>query len=500
MKSVKPIALKQYFIGLSKDSLVYGFGNAILKILALVTAPIFTRVFAPAEYGIVNLITSITYFLSLLLIFGMDAATSVSYYQYGKEKKVITSTAFWFLVGWGTVLVAVMSLFIKQFSFLAFQTTSYRILFLIAFVTAFFSLLISFAKLLLRLEFKAKTFAFISVFQAIVSTGLMVIFVVIYHKGLVGYLGGTLVGTFLSFILAFYYIFKRKFIAFRFNRQHLMEMLAYGSLMVPTALSFYVFDLSDRFFINRYWNLTELGLYSIAINIAGLLTFFSFALGQAWTPYVLKLYYELKNVFKQFVPKIFLYYLVLFFSLAVFVTVFGQEILRIFTTESYFDSFRAIGPMTLAFTFSASLQITVLGITIARKTKYMALYAAVTAAINIVLNFLLIPRYGMVGAAWATAISYFVLTNSYLYTSQKLVYIKLPWQKIFKLLLLSVAAIVSFPLSWRYGFNANLVIKIGELIGFFVLLYFLGVLDKYEYEAVKEIFLKIKKFNRGKTE
>ncbi len=493
---MKPISLKNYFIGLSKDSVVYGFGNAILRILAVITAPIFTRVFAPSDYGIINLIISITYFLSLLLIFGMDAATSVSFYQYGKEKKTIVSTAFWFLAIWGIVLVGTFSIFAKQFSLLSFGTTSYFLLFLIAFLTAYFTLLISFAKLLFRLEFQAKTFALVAIFQALVTTALTVLLVVVFKKGLVGYLGGTLIGTFASFLLTSIYILSRKMIALKFNVRRLKEMLAYGVMMVPTALSFYVFDLSDRYFINHYWNLTELGLYSIAINIGGLLTFFSVALGQAWTPYVLKLYYQERKVFEQFVPKIFLYYLIFFFSLAVAVTVFGQEILRLLTTEGYYGSFRAIGPMAIAFTFSATLQITVLGITISRRTKYMALFAGLAALVNIALNFLLIPKYGMVGAAWATAGSYFLLSLLYLYTSQKLIYLKLPWQKIFKLVLLSVVAIITFPLAWKYGFKLNLVAKIGEFVGFFVILYFLGILERYEYDGVKLVFSKLREIRK----
>ncbi len=484
---MKPVSLKQYFIGLSKDSLIYGFGNAILKILALLTAPIFTRVFLPADYGIINLITSITYFLSLLMIFGMDAATSVSYYQYGKEKKTIVSTAFWFLVIWGILLVGLASLFSKQFSSLSFHINSYYLLFLIAFATAFFTLLVSFAKLIFRLEFQAKTFAFIAIFQAIISMTLMIILVVVLKYGLAGYLGGTLIGTFASFILAFGYILYRKTIIIKFNLARFKEMLAYGVMMVPTALSFYVFDLSDRYFINHYWNLTELGLYSIAINIASLLTFFSIALGQAWTPYVLKLYYKSKKIFDQFVPRIFIYYLVLFFSLALFVTIFGQEILRIFTTPRYYDSFRAIGPMALAFTFGATLQITVLGMTIARKTKFMAFYAGMTALINIGFNFLLIPKLGMVGAAWATAISYFFLTVSYLFTSQKFIYLKLPWQKIFKLVLLSVTLIIFAPYLWQTNFYSNLAIKLAELIIFCFLLYFLGIIERQEITSLKEV-------------
>src|SRR3972149_9408829 len=136
------ISLEKHFSGLAKDSLIYGLGNAVLKILALLTAPIFTRIFVPADYGIISLIASIISFLSLLLIFGMDSALFVSFYEYKKEQKVVISSGFWFLVGWSLVLIAVAMGFASLASELIFKTPVYQTLFILAFATAFLTLLI----------------------------------------------------------------------------------------------------------------------------------------------------------------------------------------------------------------------------------------------------------------------------------------------------------------------------------------------------------------------
>ena len=127
---MKKISLEKYFVGLSKDSLIYGLGNAVLRILALITAPIFTRIFVPAEYGVISLIASVISFLSLFLIFGMDNAIFVSYYQYKKERKVVISSAFWFLFFWGLLLVVPASTLSARISLLILKTTTYQILFL----------------------------------------------------------------------------------------------------------------------------------------------------------------------------------------------------------------------------------------------------------------------------------------------------------------------------------------------------------------------------------
>ena len=85
---MKNTSLEKHFISLSKDSLIYGLGNAVLAILMFLTIPVLTRIFSPADYGLINFIVSIITFLNLILIFGMDSATAVSFFQYKKEGKI----------------------------------------------------------------------------------------------------------------------------------------------------------------------------------------------------------------------------------------------------------------------------------------------------------------------------------------------------------------------------------------------------------------------------
>ncbi len=491
---MKKVSLEKYFVGLSKDSLVYGIGNAVLRILALVTAPIFTRIFVPAQYGIISLIASVISFLSLFLIFGMDNALFVSFYQYKKERRVVVSSAFWFLTLWGILLVVPASVISAKISFWLFKTTSYQILFLITFWTAYLTLLINLAKAVFRLEFRAKTFAIVAGLNAILVTGLMILFVAYFKKGLEGYFLGSLIGTFVTAVIALYLI--RDNLKFEISKKRLREMVIFGAMFVPASLSFFVFDLSDRFFLNHYRNLTELGLYSIGINIASILVFFSFAFGQAWSPQVMKMYFSTRKVFHQFVPRFFIYYLIFFFTLAALITIFGPEILKILTTPKFYGAAAVIGPLSLAMVFAATNQVTSLGINISRKTKYFAFYTGLAALLNIILNFLLIPKFGMIGASWATALSYLFLTIAYLIISQRFIFLEFDWQKIIKLVILSLVVILVSPVFWRFSLTENLLIKVGELTTFLLLLYLLGIIEKQELGYLKvylKRFLKIAK-------
>jgi len=139
--------------------------------------------------------------------------------------------------------------------------------------------------------------------------------------------------------------------------------------------------------------------------------------------------------------------------------------------------------------FSPSGQVTSLGITLSRQTKYLAFYTGSAALLNIILNFILIPKYGMVGAAWATSLSYLFLTVAYCFNSQKFIHLRFDWSKIFKLIFLVLGFILFSPQLWRFNLGTNLTVKFGQAIGFFLLLSLAGVIEKKEIQYL-QIYLK----------
>jgi O-antigen/teichoic acid export membrane protein len=480
----KPISLKKYFVALSKDSIIYGFGNVALKALAVVSAPILTRFFVPAQYGILSLIASIISFLSLFLLFGMDTSIFLCVNDFKTEKKQAVSSGFWFLVLWSAFLAGICILFSRQIAQAAFHDPRTTIYFTLAFITAFFTLLTTYVKTIYRMEFKAKTFAIVTAIGAVLITGLSVGMVVKW--GIYGYFLGTLIGTIITFFLSMYLI--RENFSFTWHWRHMKKILAYGSMLVPATLAYFIFDLSDRFFVNHYRGLTELGLYAMAINVTSILPFFSTSLSKAWLPTIFNLYNEEREVFDEFVPRIFVYYLAFFMILAVGISFFGLEILKILTTAKYFPAARAIAPLSLAMAFQATIQITSTGIYLTKKTKFIAVCSITAAVVNTAANFLLIPKFGMMGAAWATALSFFSLTATYLYFSQKLVFLKINWSKVFRILLVGFIVVIFAPMTWQFSFGVNLIIKITECLIFIGLLPVLGIVEMSEIKAIKKIF------------
>ena len=94
--------------------------------------------------------------------------------------------------------------------------------------------------------------------------------------------------------------------------------------------------------------------------------------------------------------------------------------LQLLTSERYFAASTAIAPLAIGLRAMASTQITAGGISLVKRTKYLAVFARLAAAGNVVLNLALDRPYGMLGAAWSTAAAYTGLTLLYLVTSQRL--------------------------------------------------------------------------------
>lgn len=102
------------------------------------------------------------------------------------------------------------------------------------------------------------------------------------------------------------------------------------------------------------------------------------------------------------------------------IAIFSSEALRLLTPTEYWDAASALGVIVMGVVVSGTTQVTAIGISLERKTRLFALAAWITAAVNVCLNVLFIPRWGALGAAFATFLSYVLLTTLYLVWSQKL--------------------------------------------------------------------------------
>jgi O-antigen/teichoic acid export membrane protein len=406
--------------GLSRDFATYGLGELLIKAFALITFPIYTRAFSPDEYGIMSYVTTLAGLLSATLVLGGDSAYARFFFeaQTTERRQLISSTWIGFLAAWSIAVCAAllpMSGAIADWSFGRPDTTA---LFSVALLTAPVALINRMCAQVLRNEFRARAYTALNVLSTALTVGLAVTAVLVLSLGLFGVLAGALVAELVMLPIRLWT--ARTMFRPVFSVPVLKAMLSFGVPIVPTSLAYWVFLTSDRLLLGKLSTLEQLGLYSVANSLVALTAIAITAFGQAWTPHAFRVYEEEPDQAPALYGRVMTYLLAGFGALAVGITAFGPDLLRILTDEPYFGAIAAVGPLALGMVAQASTQVTAGGITLTKRTHYLAIHSWAAAGLNVGLNLALIPPFGMIGSAWATAISYVYLTLAYLVTSQRL--------------------------------------------------------------------------------
>ena len=406
---------------LARQTLAYGLTGLIVPIVGLITLPIFARVFTPSQFGVLELATTTGIVVLTIVDLGMTAAALRSFYDYGDEhepeRRDVVLTGFLATTAAALVITVWMIVLREQLSQAIFGRAGLEtVVVLVALAIPALNTW-RYASEVMRIRQQAFSYLAWSIVAAAISTVLGVVGVLALDWRVEGVLVAGLISSVASAAGALLVI--RHSLAGRFSRSHLRQMLAFGLPLVPSALSAWALALVDRIILARLGTLAEVGQYAIANRIATLLmlglTAFLFAL----TPFLFSVYSE-DPLREKAARGRTLTYLVFILSLGGLVlTLYAKEVIEILAPK-FDDAYLAVGPLVLGTVANGIASLLTTGLSIVRRTVYLAIFGVGCAAVNIALNFALIPLFGIVGAAIATAIGYGVLAIAYYVVSQRL--------------------------------------------------------------------------------
>ncbi len=399
-----------HIVTLAKHTFVYGLSGVLLQAVGVVTLPIFARAFSQAEYGKLELGLVLSSVTLTLVDLGFASAAQRSYYDY-PETDADARRRVLFTAIVSTTTAAILAAVVLALGREAFD----RWIFggagatgLIAAIAASIPL-VNGATILretMRLRFRRWSYVTAAVLAAVVSAAVSVTLVVAYDVNIVAVFIGAIFGNALGVVYGAWV--SRHDIGTRFSVPELKVMLAYGLPLVPAALAMWALTLVDRLILSRLSDLAEVGQYAVANRLSSLLMLGVTAFSLAFGPYIFAVYAEDREVEKAVRVKALTYFVVVLLVGAVGLTLFAREVLML-VAPSFNRAYEAVGPLTsgiVAFGISA---VVIAGTSFTRKMKYVPVIAGVAALTNIALNFALIPPFGMVGAAIATAVGFGVL-------------------------------------------------------------------------------------------
>ncbi len=425
---------------LAKHTLTYGVGLGINSVVAILLLPVYTRYLTPNDYGVKELIGLTTDVIGVLLATAISSAIYRFYFEYEDEKdrNEVISTAIIGLGATGMVALSVLSLFTKQMSTYIIDAPGLYYYFNIALVSMWFHSINEIGFNYLRARLQSVLFVVLSLLRMLLVVSLNIYFVVFLRLGVLGILWSTLiVAVVTTFVLILPIIHK---VGVTFNRYKIKEMVRFGLPLVPSQLGAFVVHLSDRFFIKGFCSIADAGLYSLGYRFGTIPgTFVSSPFNQVWQPRRLELYKKPDS--EELFGKVFTYYLTLVIFVGLGVSVLTREVIMVMANEDFWSAYEIVPIIVLAniiFTLHYHFNM---GIIIRKKTKYLAYINVSNGMLILMLNFLLIPTYGVFGAAYATLIAFIYKVALTYYFSSKIYKIHVEVLRIAKL---TGAAVVLF--------------------------------------------------------
>jgi len=472
---------------LLKHSIIYGFGVVISQVVGFFLIPVYTRYLTPADYGGLEIFQTTLSILGIIFVMGLTGALFRSYFNYDDEekRKTVVGTVFLFLTGTSFLFLLILMALAGNFSALFFSSVEYTFYFRVIFLTLFFDVGIVIAFSVLRAREESKKYAVFVLIRFLVTAGLNILFVVVLHKGVLGILLGGLIAAFLLYCILLRSIVKNAKLSF--SIAELKEMLSFGLPLVPASLAAWIMTMADRYFLKFLSTSTELGLYSLGYKfgmVVQVLIVAPFIL--AWAPFLWSTA-KAKNA-KEIYSSVLTYFVVAAMVVALVLSVLSKEVLEVMAAPTFYGAYKVIPLIAVSYVLYGCYQILAIGITLEKKTKYLALIVGVGAVVNLGLNYLLIPSYGMMGAAVATVISYVLLPIGSYFVSKRYYPIKYEWSRVAKIFL--AAALVYAGSLFIRDDSAIIagLLKLLGLLGFPLLLFAFRFFKPEEIQKAKEIF------------
>lgn len=392
--------------------------NVCIKTINFFLLPLYTKNLTPSMLGVSDSITTFTGILLPILVLGLDSAYSAFYFDnvdLDRDKKVFGTLGYcFFALG---ILPLLMCSFSDKLSDLIFHTNIYGLEVMLALAGVSLKLWGLPFSLELRLKNQMGKFGIVSVISSISMILLNVLFVTILKLGTVSLIiSDTIVAGEMVALYAWKVgrIPQKIFI----DRSLLKRMLTFALPIIPTVLMAWVLSLSDRYILLWYCGDSSVGIYGIGSRFATVLNVIIGAVTTAYTTFAFgskddedakDKYYRIFNIVS-----------VLLLFCAFTVSIFGKEIISTMVDAAFQSTRDVIRDLMFGQVLYAMSTIVSYGIFFKKKSVYSLVAVSLGAVVNIILNFALIPSYGIRAAAFSTVVGYLSWFLAAYYFSEKL--------------------------------------------------------------------------------
>lgn len=400
----------------SKAGIMYFIATLFNKGIAFLTVPIFTRLLSTSDYGVVTTFDSWVNILMIFLSLAMYMAIRTSFVDFPDSTRDFLNTIISF-----TIVCSLFVFFIVLIFVLYNVEKRYLILFCI--IQGFANALLMDYTQYLMMKYKYLSRTFYMIFPNLISVIFSIISLLwIFHDNM--YLGRiiptSIVYMFFSLIILFQ-VYKNTKPSI--NKYYLQYALSISLPLILHGAALTILSQSDRTMITLLADASQTGIYSVVYNFGLIGTVITTALEGVWVPWFLtniksKQYKKINNRAKDYIH--------LMSYAIVIVLLIGPDVLKIMASKNYWSGVDVLPPVILSsfMIFAYGLYVNVEHFF--KKTINITVNTVAAAIINIVLNFIFIPKYGYIAAGYTTLVSYIISFIFHFFYSRRLIEEVLP--------------------------------------------------------------------------
>jgi O-antigen/teichoic acid export membrane protein len=391
---------------LPKHLAIYGAGDVAIQALNFLLLPLYIRYLTQADYGVLTLLASVEATVKLFFRWGVDGAFMRFWYDYDDDRgrQRLASTLFFFLLGTNGILLVASLVAAPFISERLLQSAGYTLALQLVLLNTF---AIGFTFIpfhVLRMQKRAREFSALTLARSAATLVLRVVLVMGAGWGIMGVVVADVVVT--AGILAIMVPLFAPLLRPAFSRIVLRDALRFGLPRVPHGFALQMMAVGDRFVMTRFLPMQEIGVYSIGVSFGLIEKIVLGAFEYAWAPF----YYatarepDAARVFSSVAT----YGVAILCLMTAGLAAIAADLLDLVTHGQYVAAAGVVTWTAIGVAFYGVYLLTSIGLNITSRTAYYPMTTAVGAGVNIGLNFLLIPRFGIIGAAWANAAAYAV--------------------------------------------------------------------------------------------
>ncbi|WP_125710945.1 polysaccharide biosynthesis C-terminal domain-containing protein [Lacticaseibacillus porcinae] len=396
------------------NSVIFAIGNLGSKFISFLLLPLYTYTMSTSSFGTADLVqTTISLALPIISLNVFDGVLRFAMDKDESKSEVFTTGLQLTLVGSAVTLIAgVIVQFVWNSLGLIFS--------LILIAQAIQSLFSQYIKAI----GEVRLFAINGIFLTFCTAIFDILFLVVFHQGLSGYLIALLFANILSDIFLWHLANLRKASNIRLHSTTMLKrLIAYSTPLIPNSIAWWTTSAISRYFILAFIGTAGNGLFAVANRIPSLLNVVNTVFFQSWQLSAIE-EFESKDS-ADFYATVFRYYSqIMFFGTACILFIL-KPLMTIIVNHNYFSAWKYIPILLISVVFSSFSSFFGQFYIAARRTGGVLITTIFGALINIALNIILVPSFGLMGAAISSAVSYLVLWIIRVYDTRKILKIRL---------------------------------------------------------------------------